>query len=179
MDEALEATSVPGIILLLAGALNALFAVGMFLWSGLSLLLSLASIGTGVAMALDTGEPTLIISGVIGALSPVIQLIAYFIVGIMGCISILGGVRLRTCRSRGVVVLGAVSAPLGPVLVLLASLTSFCNCNCLGTLMGVCPSFILGNVVTLLPLLVGTVSAILTFVTLSKPEVAAAFEENA
>ena len=179
MDEALEATNVPGIVLLVAGALNVLFAMGMFIWSGFSLLLSIGGIGTGVLMALDTGEPTLIISGVIGALSPIIQLIAYVIVGIMGCISILGGLRLRSCRSRGVVVLGGVSAPLGPVLVLLASFTSFCNCNCFGTLMGVCPSFILGNVVTLLPLLVGTIAAILTFMTLSKPEVAAAFAENA
>lgn len=168
------------VTLLIAGVVNALYGLGYLVWSLIGLAWGgfygvLAVIGT-----LDSGadDPAVFVMSAIAALSPLIQTVAFVIVPILALVTVFGALRMRVYRSRGVVWLGIFAAFAGPALGLLVSFFSLCSsmstCG-IGCFFG----FILGNVGTLLALvLTWGLSGYSAFV-LTRPDVREAFAANA
>jgi hypothetical protein len=129
-------TTAPGVGLVLVGIGNLIYALIYGIWTTLGLMgggfiaLSQVLAATGVTQA-ETNAGTILL-GVLAAVAPFIQLVAYVIVAGFAAVTLFGGVRLLLGRSPGVVKVGALLGVLGPVLGLLANAMSLLNIGTLG-----------------------------------------------
>lgn len=161
--------------LVAGGVIALLWSLGYFVWSLVNLLWGGAMLMGSLAAVMDSGDPMQVVFGVVSVISPIIQLLAYLITAILAVLTIVAGVRFNAFRSYGLVKLGAVACVGGPVVGLLASLTSFCN---ISTGLCCCVGFVLGNIPTLIVTVICLAVTIYAFVVLKRPEVAAAFAVN-
>jgi hypothetical protein len=160
--------------LLVAGIINVLYCVVFFGWTGVSFAWTGVVALANIPMILETGDPTMIIVSLINILSPIIQLIWFFIGGLLALITIASAFKLKSYSSRGMVMAGAVFAAAVPLLSLVANSLSLCSCSCGGQIVG----FIFSNVPTLIIAIIGTGLGIWTIVTIRNPDVTAAFAAN-
>ena len=174
-DENTVSNGGAGWVLVAAGAITIIWALLYFVWSLIGFAVGGIQSLMGIAMIMDSGDPFLVIQGLFGVLAPVIQMIAYLIIVVLAGVGIFGGVRLNQMKSLGTAKLGAAAITAGPVLGLLASLTSFCNfaagCLC-------CVGFIVGNIPTLILFVLCLAATIYAFVVMNRDEVQAVFAIN-
>ncbi len=162
------------IALLVAGIINVIYGIGYFIWTLIPLLMGgLYALGAiGSIMNGDMGLDTAIFS-LISILTPFLQVAAYFVIGVMGLISIFGAIRLRSASSKGLVMLAAVCAIGAPILGFVFTSLSICN---LGSA-GMCIiGFLFGNLGTIPAFVAGMIGGAWAIATVRNPEVAAAFE---
>ncbi|MBT3221833.1 MAG: hypothetical protein HN348_22375 [Proteobacteria bacterium] len=164
-----EAANIPGILLIVSGILNLLYSLIYAIWTGISLAVSgIAAVMSAIAAFDNPDNIAGAIVYALQALSPIIQIIAFVIVFVMALITIFAGLRLRSCRSKGIVWLGALAAPGAPLLAIISSAASLCACNCCG--------FLLGNIGSFIVLVVGLVAFVMAVMALRNPMVAEAFD---
>ena len=165
-----ESTNIPGIILMVSGILNLLYAIVYTIWTAIGLVVGgMATIMYVFAALENPDNMAIAIISVLQTLSPIIQIIAYIVVFFLALITIFAGLRLRGCRSKGVVWLGALAAPGAPLLGIISSAVALCG-GC-----GACVGFLIGNVGSIIVLVIGLVAFVMVLLALRKPEVAEAF----
>lgn len=156
--------------LLVAGVVNLLYGLGYFVWTLISLifggLMAVASIGA----ALDTGDPSQMVIGVLMAVTPIIQAIVFLIVPILGAIAIFAALRFKRFESKGLVWFGIIGTILGPALGLLSSVASCCSGGCCG--------FVVGNIGTIIAGVLVLASAGFAIFCMMQEDVQAAFAAN-
>ena len=161
------------IALLVSGIINTLYGLGYFGWSMFSLLFGgLAALGQINAILDGHLQMSGILFALVAALTPVLQVLAYGVIGIMGLVTIFGAVRLRTASSKGIVMLGIVCAIGAPVIGFAFTSLSLCNVgNCGACVFG----FMFGNIGTIPAFVAGIIGSGWALATIRDPAVAEAF----
>jgi hypothetical protein len=161
------------IALLVAGIINTLYGIGYFIWSLIPLLLG-GTIALSRLKQIMSGNADFgaVLISVIGILTPFLQVIAYFVIGIMGLISIFGAIRLKSVSSKGVVMLGIACAIGAPIIGFLFTSLSICNVGGGCCLFG----FLAGNIGTIPAFVGGMIGGGWALMTIQDPDIAAAFE---
>ena len=93
--------------------------------------------------------------------------------GVMGLITIFAAIRLKSASSKGVVMLGILSAIGAPLLGFIVTSLSLCNVGSGGCCLF---GFLLGNIGTIPAFVAGMVGGGWALATVRDPEVAEAFE---
>jgi hypothetical protein len=154
----------PAWILIAVGVLNVLYSGAYALWTLLPIVMyAVASIGTIADGTQPVGDAILgffLLTGV-----PLVQLAGFFVTFLMGCVTVLGGLRLNQWRSKGIVWLGVLCAIGAPALAMVVNAGSVLNFGALG--MGCITGCLLGNIPTLFTLLLGLIAGIAGAVTVS------------
>jgi len=158
-----------GWALVAAGVLNLLFGIAYLIWTIVGLALyGLQSITIAMDI-LNNGGGFEAIIAVVPLIAPFFQLFVYLIVPVMAAITIFSGLRFNSFRSKGLVWFGTILVVGVPVLSLVSSLASVCNSGCC----------CIGNVPTLVLLVIdGGIAGYAAYM-LSQPEVQDAFEQAA
>lgn len=171
-----ERAGAPAWILIAAGVMNVLYSVIYGLWSLVPLSFSaMAMVNAVVDPNQHMGVGQAIVSFFLIGMVPMIQVLGFFVTFVMGCVTILGGIRLNQYRSKGMVWLGALSSFGAPVVCLLLNAASALNLGSLG--LGCLTGCLLGNIPTLVTLLFGLIAMILAIVAVNGG--AEQFERNA
>jgi hypothetical protein len=159
-----ERAGAPAWILVSAGIVNVVYSLVYGVWT----LLPIAFVVLAQLAAVSDGTQTIggaLFGSVFLSVVPLLQLVGFFVTFLMGCVTVLGGLRLNRYRSKGLVWLGALCAVGAPVICLLVNAGSALNLGSLG--LGCVTGCLLGNIPTLFTLLIGLVAAIVAAVHMS------------
>ncbi|MEZ4241840.1 MAG: hypothetical protein R3F59_37965 [Myxococcota bacterium] len=158
-----QTAGAPAWLLVVAGVANALYSLLYGLWTLLPLLWSGWVLLSGMIDGTDVG--TTIGAFVMSATVPALQLLGFVVTFGMSCVTILGGLRLNRYRSKGVVWLGILCAVGAPVLALIVNAGSAMNIGSRGR--GCSTGCLLGNIPTVILLILDFIAALLAVITAS------------
>lgn len=126
MNPEVEAkVSGPGIGMIVVGVLHILYGLAMGLWSMWPIMMVLIS-------ALSEGEFGVLLMMIV----PMLQVVAYVVVGICGVVAIFGGVKMRSATGKGIVYAGVGAGAVAPLIALATAAINVLNvaggCCCAG-----------------------------------------------
>jgi hypothetical protein len=161
----------PAWILLASGIVHLLYSVTYACWTLLPILWS-ASVYFS-AWLNGEGLDVVITGLIMTMIVPLVQLFCFVLACLASAVVIWGGVRLNQYRSKGLVWLAVLSTVAIPFLCLLVNAGSAVNLGSLG--MGCITGCLLGNIPTLVTLVIGIVGAAAGIVGVTSPTAAEAF----
>lgn len=153
----------PAWLLVAAGTIHAVYSVIYAIWT----LFPIGLMGTAqISIFLDGTQGLLeaIFGFLLLAGVPIVQLLGFVVTLLMGLITIAGGLRLNVYRSKGLVWLAVLCSTGAPLLALVINAGSALNIGAFG--LGCLTGCLLGNIPTLVTLIVGLIASIFGVVTL-------------
>lgn len=173
MDE--PRAGAPAWMLILTGIIDLIYSLIYAVWTSLPIALFLFA-QIGIVMDGKQGFIEAIVNFFILTMVPLIQLVGFLITAAMSAVIVLGGLRLNVYRSKGVAWLAVLCAIFLPFLAFAVNAGSALNISTLG--MGCITGCLLGNIPTLLLLLLGLVSGGVGAATLSSATTAERYAAN-
>ncbi len=171
-----ESAGVPAYLLIGSGIINGIYSFLYFLWSAAVIGLPFTG-AVGSIMDGSNGVVEGFIAFAILAAVPLLQMAGFAITGFLGLITIFGGVRLNSYRSKGVIWLGILFSTLAPIIGLFVNAGSMFNLTALG--MGCITGCLLGSIPAGLLLVFGWVASIVAAMHAASEVAAERFEEAA
>ena len=157
----------------------------LLIWSLVYLVISIVGLAfggctalMGIAEVFESGDPFLMLMGIVGAITPLINTVAYLIFVVLSIVVIVGGIRFNQFRSFGLVRMASFLTTGIPLVALLLSLISLINICAPGSCLTVCSSLICANIPTIIMLLIGGGATFYAMSVLGRDEVAAQFAMN-
>jgi hypothetical protein len=152
-----ETAGAPAWMLLASGLLTVIYSVIYFLWTAITpVTWFIGSIGSwldGSNGLIDALMAFLLLAGV-----PLLQLLGFVVTGLMGIVTMWGGWRLNTYRSRGVVWLAVLCSTGAPGVALVVNAFSALNLGAMG--MGCFTGCLFGNIPTVFLGIFGLIASV-------------------